>query len=441
MIGEESEHCCTGVGIGWRAELALAISRRKDISFVEIVAENYIKRNSLPDSLLELKERGVEIIPHCITLSPGAAKRPDLDRIRKIDKLAKTCDAKLVSDHVCFVRSQGLESGHLLPVPRNKAGMNVMIENVKFIKENLSVPFALENIATLCDWEDADYNEADFFAELLEKTDTLMLLDLANLYANSINHNFDPLQYLQRLPLHRLAYVHIAGGRMEEKLYHDTHAEPVKEGVYRLLEVLCELTDVPRVMLERDDRFPDEVELNGELDKIQWITGGACTRHSHEYGHRARNMCRRASGGPEASAAPSVGGTPSLARVNETMQTVSEDERELIERMEGALLRALLANGATPEGVNEFKAKASARSLFEKRLRAVQRCLAPHHDEPDGELRDAFVGFQKKKPGPDAEGPCADARSFQRYLKYKQISDLFNRLRKNFHDCCQCWIM
>ena len=267
------------LGIGWRPEIALAISRRNDINFVEIVAENYLKRDRLPDALLALKDKGAEIIPHCITLSPGSATRPDLDRIGKIDRLAKTCAAKLVSDHVCFVRAAGLESGHLMPVPRNKSGLRVVIDNVKYIKQHLSVPFALENIATLCDWENSVYDEAEFFSEVLEKTDSLLLLDIANLYANSINHKFDAVAYLKKLPLHRLAYVHVAGGKVYENLYHDTHSDPVKEGVYRLLQVLCEMTFVPKVMLERDDRFPQEDELFDELNRISWI---ACSQQKEQ---------------------------------------------------------------------------------------------------------------------------------------------------------------
>lgn len=263
------------LGVGWRPELALAISRRKDLSFVEIVAENHMKNHRLPDSLLDLKKNGVEIIPHCISLAPGGSKKPDFRKIKLIDQLAQECGAKIVSDHMCFVRAAELESGHLLPVPRNETTMRVLLDNILYIKEHLSVPFALENIASLCDWENSDYDEASFFAELLERSDCLMLLDVANLYANSINHKFDPLEYLQRLPLHRIAYVHIAGGTYRDNLYHDTHAHPVIMGAYGLLQKLSSMIAIPKIMLERDDNFPTELELNRELDLIKWISNNS----------------------------------------------------------------------------------------------------------------------------------------------------------------------
>lgn len=266
----DEQRSSTELGIGWRPELALAISRRKDIKFVEIVTENYWHLKELPEALKSLLESGLEIIPHCISLSPGSAEKPDPGRIKKAARFAELCGAKLMSDHVCFVRAAGLESGHLLPVPKSKESMKILIENVRRIKAEADIPFALENIASPCRWQDSDYDEAEFFAELLEETDSLMLLDLANLYANAVNHGFDPLNYLNKLPLHRLAYVHVAGGTVKGRVYHDTHAHPVKTGVYALLKYLSEISHVPKVMLERDDNFQTEEELNQELDRIVW---------------------------------------------------------------------------------------------------------------------------------------------------------------------------
>jgi len=258
------------LGVGWRAELALAISRRRDLDFVEIVAENFFNR-PLPEALNDLRQRGVEIIPHCISLAPGSGKRPDAQRIKQVDAIAQKVGATLLSDHLCFVRAANLESGHLLPVPRNRSTLRVVVENIKFIQHHLSVPFALENIASVCDWENGELDEATFFAEVLEQTNCLMLLDVANLYANSINHKFDPIEYLKKLPLHRLAYVHIAGGIKKGRFFHDTHAHPVVEGAFALLQALCRMTEVNKVMLERDDNFPSEFELNAELSVIKHI--------------------------------------------------------------------------------------------------------------------------------------------------------------------------
>src|SRR5205085_5805872 len=107
-----------------------------------------------------------------------------------------------------------------------------------------------------------------FVTEALQRTDARLLLDVANLYANARNHDWDAAAYLDGLPLERLAYVHVAGGLTRHHLYHDTHAHPTPRGALDLLEQLCARARPPAVLLERDDHFPAEAELRAELHAI-----------------------------------------------------------------------------------------------------------------------------------------------------------------------------
>jgi uncharacterized protein len=255
------------LGIGWRPELALAIDRRKDLEFVEVLFEN-LELGVIPEALERLRERGVTVLPHAISMSLGGAERPNIKRLKQFNRLAVELDAPFVSEHIAFVRAGGKESGHLLPVPRTKNAAKVVIENILIAREHLTVPLALENIAMLCDWKNSEMDEAEFISEILEATGCLMLLDVANLYANAINHGFDAVTFLKKIPLEKIAYVHTAGGVVRDGLYHDTHAHPVTNGVHDLLKQLMKLITPPRVMLERDDNFPNESVLNSELDTI-----------------------------------------------------------------------------------------------------------------------------------------------------------------------------
>src|SRR4029453_8376154 len=106
-------------------------------------------------------------------------------------------------------------------------------------KAALPVPLALENIATLFEWPRAEMDEATFIAEALDRTDTLLLLDVSNLYANARNHRWGAKAYLEKLPLERLAYVPIAGGISRNGLYHDTHAHAIPDGALDLLAEVC----------------------------------------------------------------------------------------------------------------------------------------------------------------------------------------------------------
>ena len=256
------------LGIGWRPEIAFAIERRRDLGFVELVAENFDLAAPIPRPIERLRERGVTLIPHGISLSLGSAEPPDPARLDMLAQLATKCGSPLVSEHIAFVRSGDKEAGHLLPLPRTREALDVIVANILEAKKVLPVPLALENISSLFDWPNAEMDEATFLTEILEQADVLLLLDIENVYANARNHGYDPLRFLERIPLERIAYVHVAGGVERDGIYHDTHAHSIPQGVLDLLGELCARTEVPGVMLERDDAFASDEELNAELDSI-----------------------------------------------------------------------------------------------------------------------------------------------------------------------------
>jgi uncharacterized protein len=262
-----------GVGIGWRPPLAGVIATLPGLRFVEVVAESIPGGTGVPPALADLRDRGVAVVPHGIRLSLGGAEPPDRDRLRHLAACAESLRAPLVSEHVAFVRAGGTEAGHLLPVPRTREALDVLVANVRLAQAELPVPLALENIAALLDWPDPELSEVDFLTELLDRTGALLLLDLANLYANARNGGYDPLPVLAALPLDRIAYVHVAGGVQRGPLYHDTHAHPVPPGVLELVGELCRRRRPPGLLLERDDAFPPAAELTAELAAIGAAAG------------------------------------------------------------------------------------------------------------------------------------------------------------------------
>ena len=256
------------LGIGFRPEIARFIEQQENIQFVEIVADDFVHIDCIPQALRDLQKRGVTIIPHSLSLSVGGAEPVSPQRIKHLDSLARFFDSPFVSDHIAFVRAGNIESGHLLPVRRTQSNLAVVCENVMNVKAGLSVPLVLENIACTFDWPDNEMDEATFVKTILENTDTRLLLDISNLFANSHNLGFSAVDYLQRLPLERLEYVHMAGGVFKNGLYHDSHCHSLKDQSVQLLAVLKTICQVPRVMLERDDSFPPIAELISELEAI-----------------------------------------------------------------------------------------------------------------------------------------------------------------------------
>ncbi|WP_333741166.1 DUF692 domain-containing protein, partial [Streptomyces sp. IBSBF 2806] len=264
-----------GTGIGWRPEIADAVERMPGIDWVEAVAEN-VCTGHLPDSLVRLRERGITVIPHGVSLGLGDAERPDPGRLTALAERAEALGSPLVTEHIAFVRAGGpltasprLEAGHLLPVPRTRDALDVLCENVRIAQDALPVPLAVENIAALVAWPGEEMTEGQFLYELADRTGVRLLIDVANLHTNHVNRGEDPAKALAELPLEAIAYVHVAGGFERDGVWHDSHAHPVPRSVLDILTDLASRVSLPGVLLERDDNFPEPACLESELAAIR----------------------------------------------------------------------------------------------------------------------------------------------------------------------------
>ncbi|MFE3099988.1 DUF692 domain-containing protein [Nocardia tengchongensis] len=271
------------LGIGWRREICGVVAALDGIGFCEVIAESLVAGNSgrrrratvtVPEELGELIARGIPAVPHGISLSLGGAEVVDDRRVAHLAECARALGSPLVSEHIAFVRAGGLEAGHLLPVPRTREALDALERNIFRASRQLDVPLAVENIAALFEWPDAEYTEAEFLQELVERTGVYLLLDIANVYANARNTSRDPLTELLRLPAERVAYCHIAGGHESDGRYIDTHVHQVPAEVLDLVAEFATGRSVP-LMLERDGNYPPATELAAELNAIAAASGRA----------------------------------------------------------------------------------------------------------------------------------------------------------------------
>ncbi|MFE9822830.1 DUF692 domain-containing protein [Streptomyces sp. NPDC005791] len=387
-----------GIGIGWRPEIADAVEALPGIDWVEAVAEN-ICTDHLPDSLLRLRERGVTVVPHGVSLGLGGAERPDPGRLAGLAARAELLGAPLVTEHIAFVRAGGpstaspvLEAGHLLPVPKTWDALDVLCENVRIAQESLPVPLALENIAALISWPGEELSEGQFLAELVERTGVRLLIDVANLHTNHVNRGEDPATALDELPVEAIAYVHVAGGIERDGVWHDTHAHPVTRPVLDVLSELRSRVDPPGVLLERDDDFPPAEELACELTAIRGTLAAAATT--------ARDSRKRPAGPTEPGAR--AAGARDRTAVAQT-----------------ALLSSLVAGTPTPEGFDHRRLRVQSRALAAKRADVVAK-VAPELPEILGDgYRAAFLAYARNRPM--CAGYRRDALDF---AEHQLIADL-----------------
>ncbi|OKJ03936.1 endonuclease [Streptomyces sp. CB01249] len=380
-----------GIGIGWRPEIAAEVEALPGLDWVEAVAEN-LCADHLPDSLVRLRERGVTVVPHGVSLGLGGADRPDPGKLADLAARATLLGAPLVTEHIAFVRAGGprtgspvLEAGHLLPVPRTRAALDVLCENVRIAQDALPVPLALENIAALVSWPGEELTEGQFLAELVERTGVRLLIDVANLHTNHVNRGEDPAAALDELPVEAIAYVHVAGGVEKDGVWHDTHAHPVTAPVLDVLAELRSRVDPPGVLLERDEAFPPPGELAGELDAI-------------------RGVLEQGGGASATWSAPAV--PPAVP--------VAESVRDGVAVAQTALLSALVAGTPAPEGFDPNRLRVQSRALAAKRADVVAK-VAPELPEILGDgYRAAFLAYAGARPM--TSGYRRDALDFAEHL-------------------------
>ncbi|MGA5420353.1 DUF692 domain-containing protein [Streptomyces lavendulocolor] len=378
-----------GTGIGWRPEIADAVEGLAGVDWVEVVAEN-ICAGHLPDSLLRLRERGVTVVPHGVSLGLGGADRPDEGRLAELAAKATALGAPLVTEHIAFVRAGGpltaspaLEAGHLLPVPRTWDALDVLCENVRIAQEALPVPLALENIAALFTWPGEELSEGRFLAELVERTGVRLLIDVANLHTNHVNRGEDPAKALAELPVEAIAYVHVAGGVERDGVWHDSHAHPVPPAVLDILSDLASRATPPGVLLERDDDFPPAEELAAELAAIRATVRGAAIRPPE------------AEPGPVPAPAPAPEAGPVGAPGT---RAVDAGVRQRVGIAQAALLSALVAGTPAPEGFDRARLRVQTRALAAKRAGVVARVAPELPEILGGGYRPAFLAYAASRP-------------------------------------------
>ncbi|MES4887271.1 DUF692 domain-containing protein [Streptomyces sp. NPDC096012] len=421
-----------GTGIGWRPEIADAVEGMPGIDWVEVVAEN-VCPGHVPESLLRLRERGVTVIPHGVSLGLGGADRPDAGRLTALAERVEALGAPLVTEHIAFVRAGGaltasppLEAGHLLPVPRTRDALDVLCENVRIAQDALPVPLALENIAALFSWPGEELTEGQFLSELVERTGVRLLIDVANLHTNHVNRGEDPAEALGALPLEAIAYVHVAGGFERDGVWHDSHAHPVPPPILALLTDLASRTAPPGVLLERDDNFPEPGELEREVSAIRdavregrgraaggtavAATGigsaitnatggenGAGAGIGTVTGRTAVADDDAAGGGSPAAMGAAGGGVAVLVRPVADVGA-REAARERLGVAQAAVLSALVAGTPVPEGFDRVRMGVQARALAAKRADVVAK-VAPELPVLLGtRYRPAFLEYARERP-------------------------------------------
>ena len=215
---------------------------------------------------------------HALKLSPASAEPPAMRYLEAIKAVAQENGAQSVSDHLGFTRDgdNGVEMGHFAPPPWTQEALDATCRNVDHIQRFFGeTRFYIETIAYLFELN-GTMSEAEFVSRLLHRTGCGWLLDVTNVYANSVNFNFDPYEFITTVMPHAASVqMHLAGGFFDEKsqMYIDSHSEPIPDAVFDLyrFSLWQGKGKVDVVFIERDQNFPDEAGWRSEIHRVREI--------------------------------------------------------------------------------------------------------------------------------------------------------------------------
>ncbi len=269
-----------GVGLGLRREvIAETFEHAAHIDWLEFTPENFMGTGGKIRRMLDDAAGRFRLASHGVNMSLGSTDPLNEDYLKQLKELVDTYDAPWFSDHLCFASVDGIYIHDLLPLPLTREAVRHMIDRIKRVREFIGRPILVENISYYMEMPQPEMSETDFITEILEGADCGLLLDVNNVFVNSVNHKFDPFEFLDKIPIERTVQVHVAGHKEHDGLVIDTHGEAVCEPVFELLEHLLKKTHVNAIMIERDQNFPDFGEFLAQMQRIRELTDRLSPMH------------------------------------------------------------------------------------------------------------------------------------------------------------------
>ncbi len=259
---------CTGAGLRG-PHVPVILSERPAVPWFELLTDNHLAAGGALRFQAEAVAERYPVALHGVGMSLGSVDSLDLGYVRRVVDLARRLGAAHVSEHIAFAASGGLHSHDLLPLPWTEEALKQLSEHVNCVQHELGERMLLENVSTYIEYREADFSEAAFLSALVEETGCGLLLDINNVYVNSVNHQRDPMELLDAIPWASVGEIHLAGHDRRGDLLIDTHGGKVGEPVLELFtQVMSRAPDVP-VLVEWDTRLPDWETLWNETQRIE----------------------------------------------------------------------------------------------------------------------------------------------------------------------------
>lgn len=273
-----------GAGLGLRRsmlpELDAAAGLEESVDFFEVAPENWLGIGGRLGKTFRRYTERFPFICHGLSLSIGGPDPLDEIFLTRLRTFLDQHGVLLYSEHLSWC-SDGAHLYDLLPIPFTEEAVHHVAARIRRAQDLLGRRIAIENASYYTPLA-TEIGESDFIRAILDEADCLLLLDVNNVYVNSVNHRYDARAFIDALPAERIAYLHVAGHYREaEDLIVDTHGADVIDPVWSLLEYSYARIGRRPTLLERDFNIPPLPKLLAELGEVRKRLPAAIARERH----------------------------------------------------------------------------------------------------------------------------------------------------------------
>ena len=259
----------TSVGIGLRpAHVAHVLHHRPAVPFFELHSENLFCAGGVLWDAFDALRRDYPVSLHGVGLSLGSAEPLDPAHLAALRALVQRTEPALVSEHVCWGAIGGRHYNDLLPLPYTEEALELMVARVGQLQETLGRRVLVENVSSYIHFSHSTLSEWKFLAALTARSGCGLLLDVNNVYVNSVNHGFDAQRFIDGIPAAAVGELHLAGFTRKQglggELLIDSHDQRVDAAVWALYGYTLARLGAKPTLIEWDQHLPDFAVLEDE---------------------------------------------------------------------------------------------------------------------------------------------------------------------------------
>lgn len=266
---------CAGIGLRHQHFQAM-LATLPDIGWLEVHSENYFGAGGQPLYFLERLRAHYPLSLHGVGLSLGSADPLNLDHLGKVKALARRFSPALISEHLCWASVNGRHLNDLLPLPYTEEAFKQVCGHIRQAQDFLGRQILLENVSSYLQFTASTIPEWEFLAEVSKQSGCGILLDVNNIYVNSVNHGFNAQAFLDAIPVDAVQEIHLAGFDDNGQCLIDTHGKPVPAPVWALYRnAVARFGQIP-ALIEWDTDIPELTVLLDEAAKADALLQEAC---------------------------------------------------------------------------------------------------------------------------------------------------------------------